>query len=181
MTFVRFLMLLSLVVWVGGIIFFAFVVAPALFSVLPTRQLAGSVVTRCLGALHWIGVGCGVAFLIFSIWESYGRLGAVRLDSLRNGMVIGMLALTLLSQIVVGGQMQALRSNMGDIDTVSVTDARRVEFNSLHQWSTRLEVMVLLLGLVAIYAMARQTNVPSPQAGAASAKARPDARAVSPG
>src|SRR4051794_4251347 len=29
MTFVRFLMLLSLVVWIGGIIFFAFVVAPS--------------------------------------------------------------------------------------------------------------------------------------------------------
>jgi Domain of unknown function (DUF4149) len=176
MTFVRFLMLLSLVVWVGGIIFFAFVVAPALFSVLPTRQLAGSVVTRCLGALHWIGVGCGVTFLIFSLIEAHGRLA-----SLRNGLIVGMLALTLVSQIVVGGKMQRLRADMGDIDSVAVSDVRRVEFNALHQWSTRLEVMVLLLGLVAIYTMARQMNVPSPQAGAASAKARPDARAVSPG
>jgi hypothetical protein len=176
MSFVRFLMLLSLVVWVGGIIFFAFVVAPALFSVLPTRQLAGSVVTRCLGALHWIGIGCGFTFLICSIAEAHGRVA-----SLRNGAMVGMLALTLISQIVVGGRMQALRANMGDIDTVSVTDARRVEFNSLHQWSTRLEVLVLLLGLVAIYTLAREMNVPNPRAAVAGAKAQQDVHAGLPG
>jgi uncharacterized membrane protein len=36
-------MLLALVVWFGGLIFFAFVVAPTVFSsgLLPTRHLAG--------------------------------------------------------------------------------------------------------------------------------------------
>ena len=172
MTVVRFLMLLSLVVWVGGIIFFAFVVAPSLFTILPTRQLAGSVVTRCLGALHWIGIGCGVAFLICSIAEAHGRIA-----SLRNGAMVGMLALTLISQIVVGGRMQALRTNMGDIDSVSVSDARRVEFNALHQWSTRLEVVVLLMGLVAIYTIARPTNSRPPEH--AGPVARLDVRAIS--
>ena len=60
----RFLMLISLVVWVGGIMFFAVVVAPVLFSVLPTRELAGAVVTRCLTSLHWIGIVAGSVFLV---------------------------------------------------------------------------------------------------------------------
>jgi hypothetical protein len=47
MAFLRFLMLLSLVAWIGGLIFFP-VVAQTAFSVLPTRQLAGLVV-RHLG------------------------------------------------------------------------------------------------------------------------------------
>ena len=42
MSVLRFFMLLSLVVWLGGIIFFAFVVAPTVFSVLPTRHLAAA-------------------------------------------------------------------------------------------------------------------------------------------
>src|ERR1041384_4812809 len=151
MTFVRFVMLLSLVVWVGGIVFFAFVVAPSLFTILPTRQLAGSVVTRCLGALHWIGIGCGVVFLICSMIDAPARM-----LSLRNGAIVGMLALTLVSQVAVGGRMQRLRADMGEIDTIPATDARRVEFNALHQWSTRLEVAVLLLGLVTIFSIARQ-------------------------
>jgi hypothetical protein len=154
MTFVRFVMLLSLVVWVGGIIFFAFVVAPSLFSILPTRQLAGAVVTRCLGALHWIGVGCAIVFLVCSIVE------ARSLFSVRNGLIFAMLVLTLISQIIVGGRMQALRSSMGEIDSIAVTDARRVEFNALHQWSTRLEVAVLLLGLLALFDSTRTLQRP---------------------
>lgn len=169
MSFVRFLMLLSLVVWVGGIIFFAFVVAPALFSILPTRQLAGSVVTRCLGVLHWMGIACGVMFLACSIVQAPARIA-----SLRNAAVVGMLALTLVSQIFVSGKMQALRANMGDIDSVAVTDERRMEFNALHQWSTRLEGAVLLLGLIAIYDVARHLGQPS-------AKTQANVQAVSPG
>ena len=44
---------------------------------------------------------------------------------------------------------------MGEIDKVAASDARRVEFNALHQWSTRLEVVVLVLGLISIYDFAR--------------------------
>jgi uncharacterized membrane protein len=36
MSFLRFLMLLSLVAWIGGLIFFAFVLAPTAFTVLPS-------------------------------------------------------------------------------------------------------------------------------------------------
>ena len=161
-------MLLALIIWIGGIIFFAFVVAPSLFSILPTRQLAGSVVTRCLGALHWMGIGCGVMFLACSIVQAPARIA-----SFRNGAIVGMLALTLIPQVVVGGKMQRLRTDMGEIDSVAVTDVRRVEFNALHQWSTRLEVVVLLLGLMTIFSMARAEGT--------GAEARVEVRAVSPG
>jgi len=57
-------MLLSLVVWVGGIIFFSFAVAPTVFSVLPARHLAGLVVTRSLAVLHWMGIVSGVVFVV---------------------------------------------------------------------------------------------------------------------
>jgi len=68
MSFLRFLMLLALVVWLGGLIFFAFVVAPTAFSpgLLPSRDLAGAVIGRSLGALHWMGLISGAVFLISS-------------------------------------------------------------------------------------------------------------------
>ena len=59
-------MLLSLIVWLGGLIFFP-VVAQTAFSVLPTRHLAGSVVGRSLGILHWMGMVSGVVFLVSSL------------------------------------------------------------------------------------------------------------------
>src|ERR1035438_9435008 len=70
MSFVRYLMLLSLVIWIGGLIFFAFVLAPTVFAVLPTRQLAGNVVSRSLGIMHWMAIACGVLFAVTSMIDS---------------------------------------------------------------------------------------------------------------
>src|SRR5262249_9127379 len=56
MAFLRFLMLLALIVWIGGIIFFAFVEAPTLFAILPTTRMAGDVVSASLAKLHWMGL-----------------------------------------------------------------------------------------------------------------------------
>ncbi len=160
MSVLRFLMLLSLVIWVGGIIFFSFVVAPALFSILPTRHLSGLVVTRTLGLLHWIGVICGGVFLICSAFEAYHTTGNVQANAARNLLVFAMVVVTLFSQIAVSTKMAALRADMGEIDKVPAADPRRIAFNHLHQWSTGLEVIVLLLGLAALYVIARNWAIP---------------------
>jgi uncharacterized membrane protein len=160
MSVLRFFMLLSMVVWVGGIIFFSFVVAPALFSILPSRHLSGLVVTRALASLHWIGVVCGGVFLIFSFFEAYRTSGTVQAPAARNVLVFAMMAVTLVSQIGVSTKMAALRAEMGDIDKVPAADPRRLAFNHLHQWSTSLEVMVLILGLVTLYVIARNWSIP---------------------
>src|SRR5580700_1951853 len=69
MSFLRFLMLLSLVVWLGGLIFLAFVEAPIAFSpgLLPTRHMAGSIVGRSLDLLHYMAIVSGIVFLIASM------------------------------------------------------------------------------------------------------------------
>lgn len=150
MTLLRLLMMLSLGIWLGGIVLFA-VLAPTAFSVLPTRHLAGSIVGPMLSKLHWIGLISGIIFLISSL--SYSRIatGDVHALSARNLLVCIMLVLTLISQFGITSRMAALRSSMGEIDNVPPSDAARVEFNALHAWSTRLEVGVLILGLAALY------------------------------
>jgi hypothetical protein len=45
---------------------------------------------------------------------------------------------------------------MGVIDSVSPLDARRIEFNRLHVWSTELEGGVLILGLGVVVLTARR-------------------------
>src|SRR5579863_7021357 len=64
MSFLRFLMLLSLVAWIGGLMFFAFVLAPTVFApgVLPNTHLAGNIVGRSLSKLHWIAIFSGMCF-----------------------------------------------------------------------------------------------------------------------
>ena len=90
-------MLLALIVWLGGVIFFP-VVAQTAFSVLPTRQLAGSVVGRSLGILHWMGMISGVVFLVSSrcsrCYRSISHSTRVRASHIRRRNVAGIFTLT---------------------------------------------------------------------------------------
>ena len=160
MSFVRFLSLLALVVWIGGIAFFAFVLAPTVFypGILPSRQWAGQVVSRSLSILHWMGLACGVVFLVTSVLDSQVTAGFAAVFSGRNLLVCAMIGLTLVSIFAISRPMLALRNDMVFIDSIPHDDARRMEFNRLHVWSTRLESTVLLLGLAVIYLTARRLS-----------------------
>jgi uncharacterized membrane protein len=158
MSFLRYLMLLSLVIWIGGLIFFAFVLAPTVFAVLPTRQLAGNVVNRSLGIMHWMAIACGVIFAVASMIDSRIVNGVTDPFAARNLLIYAMIVLTLVGMFGIASHMLVLRQQMGVIDDVPQDDARRVEFNRLHLWSTRIEGTVLVLGLALLYLTARRTS-----------------------
>src|SRR5208283_4463798 len=155
MSFLRFLMLISLVVWIGGLIFFSLVVAPTAFSVLPTSHLAGSMVGRSLGKLHWLAIFSAVLYLISSLLYSRLTEGTAHVFAARHILLCLMLALTLISQFGIIPRMDALRASLGEIRAVPVDNPQRIQFDALHLWSTRLEGSVLLLGLVVVYLTAR--------------------------
>ena len=155
MSFLRFLMFLSLVVWLGGVIFFGAVLAPTVFRVLPTHQLAGNVVNRSLNVLHWIGIISGVAFLVSSMIHTRFTTGALHPLACRHVLLYFMLILTLISQFGISPKMAELRTSMENIDSIAPTNPLRLQFNALHVWSTRLESAVLLMGLVVVYLIAK--------------------------
>jgi hypothetical protein len=150
MSFLRFLMLLSLVVWIGGITFFA-IMAPAAFHVLPTRLLAGTLVGNLLTKLHWIAIVSGIVYLVSSL--AYSRIadGEAHVLALRHVLICGMLALTLISQFWITPRMVTLRAQVASFDASTLNQPARVQFDALHAWSTRLEITILLLGLMVIY------------------------------
>ena len=156
MSLLRFLMLLSLICWIGGLIFFAFVVAPTAFSVLPTSHLAGNVVGRSLGKLHWIGLISGIVFLVSSLLYSRFTDGTAHVFAARHVLLCLMLALTLISQFGIIPRMDALRVSLGEVRSVPLDNRERIQFDALHVWSTRVEGAVLLLGLVVVYLTAKQ-------------------------
>jgi hypothetical protein len=155
MSSLRFLMFLSLIAWVGGIIFLSFVEAPTAFSQLPSRHMAGSVVGHSLGILHWMGLFSGVVFLGSSLLLASLTTGSAKPLALRNVLVCGMLLLTAVSQFGISPKMASLRAGFGDIDTVPPTDPGRLQFDALHVRSVRLEVAVLVLGIAATYCVSR--------------------------
>ena len=159
MSFLRFLMLLSLVCWIGGLIFFAFVLTPTAFSVLPTTHLAGNVVGRALGKLHWVGITSGIVFLASSMFYSRLTDGTPHVLAARHVLLCLMLALTLISQFGIIPRMDTLRASLGEVRAAPVDNPERIQFDALHVWSTRVEGAVLLLGLVVAYLTAQQFAV----------------------
>ncbi len=153
MSFLRFLMLLSLVAWIGGLIFFAFVLAPTVFApgALPNTHLAGNIVGRSLAKLHWIAIVSGIVFLGSSLLYNRFTEGAAHVFGLRHVLIGLMLGLTLLSQFWIIPRMDNLRAQVSDFSTVPLDNPMRMQFDALHAWSTRVEGAVLLLGLIVVY------------------------------
>ncbi len=158
MWFLKFLMLLALIVWVGGIIFFAFVLAPTLFGVLPTTKLAGDVVSATLTKLHWMGLISGVVFLVCSLLYNRQKYVQLRPFALSHAFVVLMLVLTAYSQFWISPRMRELRAETGIIDNITRSDERRAEFDRLHAWSTRTEGGVFFCGLFIVMLTARRLD-----------------------
>src|SRR6185436_20159995 len=63
---------LLLSVWLGSMIFFSFAVAPSAFAVLPTREMAGAMVTSTIGKIEMLGLILGPVLMVFQLarWMS---------------------------------------------------------------------------------------------------------------
>ena len=150
----RFLQFLSLGCWLGSIIFFI-VLTGGIFSVMPTKDLAGVVVGYSLARLHILGLVAGCVYLIAtaSLEKSVGALA--RPAAL---LVFVMILCTMASQYGVIARMDALRTQMGSVDATPVDHPLRVMFDRLHQYSVWLESAVLFSGLAALFLTARQKS-----------------------
>src|SRR5260370_24105305 len=157
MSWLRTLMLLALVVWVGGSVFFACVEAPTAFHVLPSTQLAGNVVGPSLTKLHWMGIISGLVFLLSSVTYNNLKHAQTRLLSGIHILVFLMLVLTCISQFAITPRMHTLRAEMKNAVTVA-NDLRAAEVDRLHHWSERLEVGVLVSRLLAGILTGRRDN-----------------------
>jgi hypothetical protein len=155
MTLLRFIILLALAVWIGALIFFP-VVAQTSFTVLPSTHLAGLVVRNSLIALHWMGMVAGLIFLICSMIDNRLTVARPRVFALNHILTVVMLALTTISQFWIIPRMDVLRITVGEISALPESNPLRSQFDSLHVWSTRIEMAVLVLGLIVLYSIARR-------------------------
>jgi hypothetical protein len=161
-TTLRALRLLVMVAWVGGLGFFAFVVAPVAFHSLSSAHEAGIVVGGTLRELHWIGLLGGLAFCVATVWlwfwaEVPARVGfAIELT-----LTIVMLAVTAYSQFHILPAMEVDRALAGGaVETAPAENEGRVDFERLHALSERLEGLVLFCGLGVIFVLSRESQWP---------------------
>jgi hypothetical protein len=150
--------LLLVALWLGGAVFFSFVVAPSAFKVLPQRELAGAIVTRTITVVNVGGFVVGLVALTLGFLANGG---AAR----RRLRLVEMVSLAVVAiccgvgHWVVSARMIALRAAMGrPVDAVAADDPLRAAFNSLHGYSVGLMTVAMLAGVVALLAVARRVN-----------------------
>jgi uncharacterized membrane protein len=151
----RVLRLLSIVVWVGGLIFFAFVLAPVAFHVLPSTHEAGTVVGATLRVLDMAGHICGFIFLFATIpaWLRATTRGR-RLFLTQMILVALMIVATFYVETSIISTMERDRiAAGGDIDAAPPDDPARLDFERLHPISEKIEGAALLLGLGVVVLM----------------------------
>jgi uncharacterized membrane protein len=158
----RALRLLAVVAWVGGLAFFAFVVAPVAFHRLPSTHEAGLVVGGALVVLHWIGLISGALFYVATgvLWlrAEVQTRAIFALEMMLAGI---MLATTAYSQYKVLPAMERDRVDSGGaIETADSQSPARVDFERLHVLSERLEGAVFFCGLGVVLLLASEARGP---------------------
>jgi uncharacterized membrane protein len=145
----RFIYLLSLALWIGGMVFFSFMAAPSIFKALP-RDAAGTVVTAIFPKYYWQGIICGVIALLTSVLlgtrERWNNLLLAR-TILIAVMLIGVLY----AVIVLQPQIHAVKAQVTSFESLAPTDPLRLEFGRLHGRSFSINAAVLLLGVIVVF------------------------------
>ena len=136
-TLINFIYLLSLVCWIGSIIFFSFFVAPVVFKTLE-REKAGEVVGIIFPRYYMIGYVCGVLVLIALLLNGSAGLkwcawGIMMVGTACAGLVVNPKAKTLKEQLKVSPEAEK--------------PALEVRFKTLHSLSVKLNAAVLFAGL----------------------------------
>jgi hypothetical protein len=153
------LVYLVLGLWLGALVFFAAVLAPIAFSQLPPLfaapaagiHAAGMVVGGSLVRLHWIGLFCGLIFLVVSVVARAHYRTIVP----QAVLVLVMMLLTAYSQFSIIPRMDTARDSVGgNVEAVAANNPGRQIFDRLHQRSVHVEVLVLLCGVGALVATA---------------------------
>ena len=141
----RFVHLLALGVWIGTVVFFSFVVAPALFAVLGPAH-AGDVVGVIFPRYYALGTGSAVTALGCALALGRTATARGRWRGAAGAVALG-LAVTLWAGLVVAPRAQRLRATLQARGEEPGADE---EFRRLHGLAVALNGTALLAALTAL-------------------------------
>ena len=145
----RFIYLLSVALWIGGMAFFSFLAAPSIFKVLP-REEAGRMVSDIFPKYYWQGIICGAIALATSV--ALGMRERWNILLIVRTIMIGVMMIGVLySVVVLQPKIQAVKAQITSFESLSPTDPLRLEFGRLHGRSFSVNAAVLLLGVVVVF------------------------------
>jgi hypothetical protein len=131
---------LSITLWVGGMWMLGYVIVPALFRILPDRQLAGMVAGQLFTLLAYIGIVCALYLLIHQL-QQFGRTA---LQHRQFFIIVVMLLLVIIGQFVLQPILAGLKAQALPLDVMQ--SALASQFKAWHAVSGILYLIQSLLG-----------------------------------
>jgi hypothetical protein len=137
--------LLFAALWLGAACFFIFV-ARTVFTVMPSHEMAGTVVNRTLALVNFSGLAIGLILLIATFITT--RNTNIFLLWSERFLTFVLTLTCAVSQFVFSWWLLSLRTQMGrPVDEVPLGDPLRIQFDNLHEYS----VWLLLAGMIAAF------------------------------
>jgi hypothetical protein len=159
---VRYAALAALVLWLGGMLVLALVVAPSVFRALEAadpingRVQAGVAFGEILRQFHLVSYVCGAIVLVgLFVLKFIGPPPRAFIP--RASIAALMLASALYSGLLIGPEIDQLQTHIqGPVTHLAESDPRRSRFDQLHRTSTTLMTVNMALGLVLLFWYTRE-------------------------
>jgi uncharacterized membrane protein len=141
---VKYIHLFAMVSWMGGMIFFSYIAAPAAFKVLE-RQTAGDFVGAVFPKYFFLGYVASVVLLVTLYFIGRNNLAAVRAPLIIMAILTG---LSFFHGMVIGTKARAIKAEVRQAEEGPKKDALRKSFGRIHGISAMLNLLIVLLCLV---------------------------------
>lgn len=149
---IHFFYLMGLIIWLGGLIFSIFILAPSVFGTISDRRLAGDVVAKNLDIMRSINLAVVPITFVSSvlIYEMYKM--PTFINNVQSLILFLMVLIFLYGTFVVTPSIKraraALREPQSDMDEQKKLAAR---FSNLHRTSLNVATGQLVLGVFVVF------------------------------
>lgn len=167
--------LLALALAVGPPLFFGAAVAPAVFKVLPTRDMAGALQSPILVRACWLAeASFAVLFLTSLLVGRWWNAPRLQRSLLTRAPILGIISAFVIEKLLIP-PMDRIRSEApGLIDNLPAADPSRALLDRYHRLSTSFFAAEIAVAVVILIVTARVLAArPSGPASAVPAAARP--------
>jgi uncharacterized membrane protein len=158
MNFIKDFRALLIGLWLGAACFFV-AVAQSSFAVLPSRELAGAVVSRTLMIINLSGLIIGAILLAASfVKQNATKPFLVWTERLLLALVTASCAV---NQFIIGSWLFYIRAQFGGkpIDEIAADDPLKIQFNTLHEYSVWILFAGMIAALLAFFIILRKSDV----------------------
>ncbi len=151
----NFIYLLSLIIWIGSIIFFSFFTAPTLFKNLP-MEVAGQAVSAIFPKYYAAGYASGFLALISLVMNAV-KTGVW--SPLKMILVVIMVGMTLFAGLNIHPRARALKEEIKIASDETEASHLKQEFDRVHKISVVFNGIVLLIGLFLVLITAKHLTL----------------------